>query len=77
MADKGAKKMKFKLSKMEVEENFTLEKIGNYILMYDSWAGDPNKNIIKRAQIIGENVEFYFCEGWELLKNTDKQKITK
>jgi hypothetical protein len=60
----------FRLSKMEVEENFTLEKVGDCIFMYDSWAGNPNKNIIKKAPILGEDVGFYFCEGWELLKNT-------
>ena len=64
---------RFKLSKIEVKENFALEKIGNYILMYDSWAGNPNKNIIKRARIFDENLEFYFCGEWESLKNTEKR----
>jgi hypothetical protein len=62
-----------KLSKIEVMENFTLEKVGDYILMYDSWAGDPNKNIIKMAEILNESTDFYFCEGWELLKNTNNR----
>lgn len=53
------------LAKIEVKENFTLEKVGNFILMYDAGVWDKNKNIRKKAEILGENNEFYFFKEWE------------
>lgn len=61
------------LSKVEVEENFTLEKIDDYILMYDSWAGNPNKNNIKKAHILSETTDYYFCEEWKPLQTRSKK----
>lgn len=48
-----------KLLKSEVKENFTLEKQGNFVIMYDKGVWDKNKNIIKRLEIISEDEHYY------------------